>query len=209
VIRKGGDVPDEFWDASISRDLATGVTPILRGAFRDGGQEAISEFDLAIDWDLLEPKAGEYAAARGAEMIGMKIVDGKLVPNPNAEWVIEDTTREAVQSFLNDALREGWSYEEFASRIEESGLFSEGRAETIARTELAIAEAQGHVEAYREEGVEEVVIYDEDGCDLPVCDVDGQIWTLEEYEDEPLGHPNCTRAARPLTRDEREQRKAA
>lgn len=78
----------------------------------------------------------------------------------------------------------------------------------IARTELSIAQAEGHVEAFREDGVEEVVIYDGD-YDEECQEANGQIWTLEEYEAEPIAHPNCVRAARPLTREEREQRKAA
>lgn len=208
MIVKGDTLPDEFWDAEISRDLARGVAPVLRGSFRDGANDAVEEFELGIDWDLLEPKAGEYAAERGAELVGMKLVDGKWIENPNAEWAIDATTRDATRAFLEDALREGWSYQDFADRLEESGLFGESRAAMIARTELAIAEAQGHVEAFREDGVEEVVIYDGD-YDEECQQANGQIWTLEEYESEPIGHPNCVRAARPLTRDERESRKAA
>lgn len=207
MIRK--DVlPDDFWDASISEALAKDVTPILRAAFRDAGQDAIDEFGMEIDWDLLEPAAGEYASARGAELVGKKWVNGELVDNPSARWVIDGTTRDAVRAFLEDALRDGWSYQDFADRLEESGLFGEARAEMIARTELSIAQARGHVEAFREDGVEEVRIYDGDYD--PECQAaDGQIWTLDEYEQNPIEHPNCVRAARPLTREEREQRKAA
>lgn len=207
-MRKADELPDPFWDAKISEDLAQGVQPVLRGAFRDGGQDALAEFSLEIDWDLLEPKAGEFAATRGAELVGKKWVDGKLVDNPAAEWAIDQTTRDATRALLEDALREGWSYEDFAARLQDSGLFGEARAEMIARTELAIAQAQGHVEAFREDGVTEVVIYDGD-YDEECQEANGQIWTLEEYEAEPVAHPNCVRAARPLTRDEREQRKAA
>jgi hypothetical protein len=202
-------MPDGLWDDGISEELAEKAAPILRGIFRDGAEGALSEFELSVDWDLLEPKAVDYGAARGAELVGKKWVDGQLVDNPNAEWVIDQTTRDATQALLVEAVRDGLSYQDFAELLEESGLFGPDRAAMIARTELAIAEAQGHVEAFREAGVEQVVIYDEDGCGEEICDVDGEVWDLEEYEAEPIGHPNCTRAARPVTRDEQREEEAA
>lgn len=200
-VFKGDDF--EPYDPGIADEFAGSAEATLRGAFRGGAQEAISRFDLPIDWDLVEPRAVEYGQQRGAELIGKKIVDGELVENPNAEWAIDETTRAAVRELVAEAVREGWSVEDFADELEESGVFGDARARMIARTELAIAEARGHVASFREAGVEEVVIYDGDSD--PECqEANGQTWTLEEYEANPVEHPNCVRDARPLTARERE-----
>jgi hypothetical protein len=45
-------------------------------------------------------------------------------------------------------------------------------------------------------GVKEVEVLDGDD-DEECASANGQIWTLEEASDNPLGHPNCTRAFAP------------
>lgn len=186
---------DDWTPPDPTPDEVHRITVALKGAFAAGVIDAAD--DLGLDFDFLLPQAAEYGAERGAELIGKKWVDGILVDNPNAEWVISDTTRDGANAMLREALDEGWSYQKFSSRLEESGLFTDARADLIARNEISLAFAGGKVRSFREADVGNVVIYDEDGCDEPVCDVDGETWTLEEYEAEPLGHPNCTRDARP------------
>jgi hypothetical protein len=173
----------------------------LKGVYADAALAAAEE--LGIDFEFVLPEAEGYATARGAELIGMKWVDGQLVPNPRAEWAISETTRERANKLVQDAIKEGWSIDEFASHLEESGLFSDERRTLIARNEIALAQSGGKIAAWRERGdVEYVVLYDEDGCGEEVCDVDGDMVSIDEYEAEPLGHPSCTRAARPATQSE-------
>lgn len=172
----------------------------MRAAFEDSGAEAMGS--ESIEWDTIIEQALTYGDERGAELIGMKIVDGQLVENPNAEWAISDTTRDRANELLQTALDEGMSYQDFAGTLEDAGLFAEERAELVARNEIALAMAGGKVAVYREMDVEYVVLMDEDGCGEDVCDVDGDIVSVEEYEANPLGHPNCTRDARPATQAE-------
>jgi PAS domain-containing protein len=201
ALRQIEKADDDLWDAAIAEEGARSVMPALRGAFRAGAKDAIARFELGIDFDVVEPRAVEYGELRGAELIGKKWVDGVLVDNPKAEWVIEQTTREAVRDMVREAVRDGWSMDDFAGRLEESGVFSESRAEMIARTETAIAENRGHAAAFREEGVELVYIYDGD-YDEECQAANGEVWTLEEFEANPIEHPNCLRDARPLTESE-------
>jgi hypothetical protein len=185
--------PDEMHTIGIS----------LRGAFEDSGKAAAEELGSeSFSFDTIIEQAETYGEERGAELIGMKIVDGQLVENPNAEWAISDTTRDRVNELLQDALDEGESYQKFSDRLEESGLFDEARADLIARTEIALAMAGGKVAVYREMDVDYVVLMDENNCGEDVCDVDGDVVSIEEYEASPLGHPNCTRDARPATQAE-------
>jgi hypothetical protein len=175
----------------------------LKGAFEDSGKAAVEALGSeSFSFSTIIEQAETYGEERGAELIGMKIVDGQLVENPNADWAISDTTRSRANELLQDALEEGESYQKFSDRLEESGLFDEARADLIARTEIALAMAGGKVSVYREMDVEYVVLLDEDECGEDVCDVDGDVVSIEEYEASPLGHPNCTRDARPATQAE-------
>ncbi|HAM56877.1 MAG TPA: hypothetical protein DCQ64_16340 [Candidatus Rokubacteria bacterium] len=142
-----------------------------------------------LDFEYLDAKAKQYAKERGAELIGTKA---------NA-WSVEQTTRDEVNRLLQEAMEEGLSPQEFADRLEESGLFSETRAEVVARTEVAIAQNYGQSETYRELGFTHVYVQDGD-CDI--CrEVDGQIWTIEEALANPVAHPNCVRSFSPVPID--------
>jgi hypothetical protein len=180
-------------------DEVHNITVALKGAFTAAGEAAASE--AGIDFDLVLPEAADYAAARGAELIGMKIVDGQLVPNPSAEWAISDYTRERANELVREAISEGWSIEDFASRLEDTGLFSGDRAELIARNEIALAQVGGKMAAYREADVEYVVVYDGD-YDDECAARDGELMDIDEYFSEPFLHPNCTATARPATQSE-------
>lgn len=173
----------------------------IKGAFEDAGKDAIDRFELPIDFDFLLPQAADYAEARGAELVGKKWVDGMLVDNPRAEWAITDKTRELVNELLSEALENGSSYQEFASRLEDLSVFDDARAELVARNEIALAMAGGKVAAFKEGDVEYVYIYDGDG-DEACQEANGELWTVEEYEANPLEHPNCERDARPATQSE-------
>jgi hypothetical protein len=58
----------------------------------------------------------------------------------------------------------------------------------------------GAILSYREAGLEKVEVLDGDGDDI-CAEADGQIWTLEQAEANPLGHPGCTRSFAPIVGD--------
>jgi len=200
-------MPKPLWTPSDTpaKEFAKDVTPALELIFRNSARQAAVDNGLTIDWTFIDPEAKRYAAERGAEMVGMKWVNGRLVENPNAAFVIDDTIRDGVRDMLAEALEEGWSFQEFSDHLEEAGLFGEARSTLIARTEMAIAMNVGRVSSYRMAGYEWVVVSDAAECGGDECDVDGEVWTLEEAEEEPLGHPNCTRSFRPATKEESEE----
>lgn len=170
------------------------ITRILVGTYRDAAGEAIDAFGLGVDFEYVDRAGLDYAQNRGAELVGMRrLSDGTLVENPNAEWAISSTTRTEVKSLLDDALTEGWSPQRFADRLEESGVFSESRAEMIARTETAIAHNAGQVDAFKEAGVEKLLVMDGDndewGCDCPTYNE--QVCSVEWAMANPTEHPNC------------------
>ena len=134
------------WD-----DLPAQFTAITEPFARSAAATGLAQIEVATQTatDLANGRATEWATQRAAELVGMKYVDGKLLPNPNAEWVISDTTRDMLQTIVTDAIRDGWSNDRLAKEIGNDTAFGSDRAMMIARTETAMADMQGNMIAYR------------------------------------------------------------
>lgn len=164
--------------------------------------------------DLIEKvdaRAADYAEARAAEMIGKSWVDGELVDNPDAEWVITDATRDMVQDIISDGLDEGLGRGEIAQNIIDSDAFSQERAEMIARTEVATAVSQGQLSSYKEVratglNVQKQWQADEDPCQECIDNQDAGVIDLDDDfpsgDDAPPAHPNCECVLLSITTDE-------
>lgn len=152
---------------------------------------------LSVDaLDLANEHAIEFARQRAAEMVGMKWVGDELIPNPNAQWRIDEGTREMLRSDVRQAMQEGWSNQKLAASLKENYAFSDKRAKVIARTETARADVEGNLTGYRELKVEKKQWITAPGsCDL--CkEIDGVIVGIND--DFPNGagqgppfHPHC------------------
>ena len=74
------------------------------------------------------------------------------------------------------------------------------RALMIARSEVATSFNVGAVNSYRiSELVKSVAVFDGDDFDAACSSANGQTWSLARAENNPLEHPNCTRAFAPNT----------
>jgi hypothetical protein len=153
--------------------------------------------------DLVIPNDAVLAFARdrAAELVGMRReADGTLVPNPNAEWAIDEGTRTLLRGTLTDAFAEEWTKAELTSALEESYAFSEARAQLIARTEVSRALVQGNLATYKASGLDLVKTWvlgsehdvddecDENAASDPVALDDA----FPTGDDAPPAHPNCT-----------------
>ena len=80
------------------------------------------------------------------------------------------------------------------NRIEQSGIFSDVRASTIARNEIARAQTQGNLEAWKQSGIVQQVTWllSEDHDKDDVCNelADGSPYPVEDVPDLPA-HVNC------------------
>ncbi len=95
-----------------------------------------------------------YAADRAAELVGMrKTPAGKLVPNPNAQWTISETTRQELRTIVTDAFATDTPLPALIESIKTAGAFSDHRAGMIARTEVATAQSAGNFEIWKQTGV--------------------------------------------------------
>jgi SPP1 gp7 family putative phage head morphogenesis protein len=165
---------------------------------------------LADALNLANDRARDYARERAAELVGMKWVDGDLVPNPKAEWAISESTRTMLRTDVTTAIEEGWSNDKLANAIRDNYAFSGDRAEAIARTETALADVAGNMAAYKEaEGLGVKVLKQwitaQDDLVSEDCALNGASEPIEldamfpsgAYE--PPEHPNCRCDILPVT----------
>lgn len=183
--------------------LAATVEPIIAGMAVAAGTDALSELGLfdAKTLKLMTARAEAFAHERAAEMVGMKVVDGELVENPDAAWSISDATRNMIRSTVETAMESGASNDALAKTIRDDTAFSRERAMTVARTETAKADVQGNIAGWKASGL---VGGKEWAASEGCCDecqaMDGTVVGIdEEFEggDAPL-HPNCECAILPV-----------
>jgi PAS domain-containing protein len=181
-------------------DLSDAVQATLEEIAKTGAADALAQVGSEIDVTVYGPKVSEWAAQRAAELVGMKKVDGEWIENPNAEWVISDSTRDTVQALVTRATDEGLTMDELADLLTESGAFSEDRAMMIARTETRLADSAGQMEGYVASGVVEGTEWStsmDDLVDVEICEKNsdaGMVPLGQAYPSgdvAPPGHPNC------------------
>jgi hypothetical protein len=147
-------------------------------------------------------EAVNYAAHRAAEMVGKKYdADGNLIDNPDADWAITDTMRKVLRDEIVDAVGLHWDVDRLADRLEQTGLFSDARAEMIARTETNMAQNQGVLEAGRQAraaGLPVTKVWTLGPNPCPQCeaaaaegDIDLDADFGSDAGDAPPLHPNC------------------
>jgi len=181
--------------------IADATAGVLAAMAQDGGSAGLFQIGVSSSdiTDQVNAIALAWAKDRSAEMVGMKYDDsGDLVPNPNAEWAITDSTRDMLRSDVGTAIDEGLSTSDLADALQARYAFSPERADTIARTEIAKADVQGNLIAYKESGVvtgKEVVLGSEHE-DTDECDEAADMGVVPLDSDfggfgDPPFHPNC------------------
>jgi hypothetical protein len=142
---------------------------------------------------LVNQEAIDYAHGRAAEMVGRKLVDGKLVDNPDAKYAITDTTRDGLRKLIETAEVEGKSVQQLANDIRQSALFGKDRARLIAQTELSFADSNGNLIAWKASGVvtgkKSILGNEHKLCDQ--CDANAKAGVIGLDAAFPSGH-QCT-----------------
>lgn len=135
------------------KSLIDKVTPSIEFSAHDSIKLVAAEIEVISTKDALKlmfTEARDWAKERAADLVGMKKVDGKFVPNPNAAYAIDEATRGFIRADVVNAIEQGLSTQELAKTLQENYAFSEVRSEAIARTETAFASMQGALISYRE-----------------------------------------------------------
>ncbi|MDE3023544.1 MAG: phage portal protein, partial [Pseudomonadota bacterium] len=188
-------------DLSVLDDLAEPYADELTIVATGQAEKALTS--LGVSTDLPFPEAEDYARNRGAELVGKKWVDGELVNNPDAQWVITDTTRDMLKTEIQDAITNGLTMDELTAQLTDSHAFSEVRAAMIARTEVARATSMGSLAGYavaESQGVKvkkKWVTAGDDKVDTSMCAPNAEAGAIALKSDFPSGdltppaHPNC------------------
>lgn len=193
--------------------LVDGFKSRLQVVALDGVSEAF--FQIEVDPTNIEDalalanqKAIDYANERAAELVGMKWQNGELIENPSPLYSITESTRDMLRSKVTQAMEDGWSNDTLAEEIKADYAFSDERAESIARTETAIADVEGNVAAYEESGLVEYKQWlTAPGCCPKCAALSDVIIPLNDYfvagsfrKNAPL-HPHCRCDVLPVLKD--------
>ena len=122
---------------------------------------------------------------------------------------IDATTRGALRDVLREGQKRGYSAFQLAEGVPAEGfggikgLYLEtwkGRAETIARTEMATASLAASKDRYKATGlVSRLQIVEHEDTDAPCAAMNGRVFPVEEAPG--LEHPNCRRGYVPIVDD--------
>lgn len=177
-------------ESSLFHAAATGATIGI-------GQVGISNVALI---SAASDTARDFAHQRAAELVGKRFTSkGKLVQNPSAKWRIDETTRKELRALVEKAFNEETPIAKLADQIRSAGSFSESRAKTVARTEIARAQSMGTLDVWKNMGFVKTVRWDlsADHEDQDLCDLNhdhgpvplGQAFPSGDIA--PPQHPNC------------------
>lgn len=185
-------------------DIAQGVVPKeLAAAGSDAAAQTLAALELDPEtFRRPSEEVWEYARMRAAELVGKKWVDGELVDNPNAEWSIDESTREMLRDTVSMGISSGMTIDELQDALEEDYAFSPERARMIARTEVITAHNQGAMSSYRAAEDAGLKVYKEwivteDDLTCEVCNENADAGpipldeTFPSGDDAPSAHPNC------------------
>lgn len=168
----------------MGEEIAGQLAGAMLAAFRRAAVQGAEDvgFDTGGITDQVDDAAVAYADDRGGELI----------------TDLAGTTDDDMRALLGRAVAEGMSPDDLSDAIEESGSFSESRADMIARTELAFAHVQGNIAGWKLSGQvsgKRAILGDnhdiEDECDeaadMGVVDLDDDFGDLGD----PPFHPYC------------------
>lgn len=189
--------PEEDVDWDVEGQL---LDDILRRAYGAAGEEIYAKIGAETGVELTFDFGGK-GGAKLLDRIGTRVKG------------ITETTRQELAQLVSDAKDKGYTAAQLRNGVPEDGFTglkdlmdgwrdlagsADSRAELIARTELANAAQWDTVAAYADSGVvEQVEVFDGDS-DEECAAADGEIWSLDEADANPIEHPNCVRAFAPI-----------
>ncbi|HLZ93926.1 MAG TPA: NUDIX domain-containing protein [Candidatus Dormibacteraeota bacterium] len=172
------------------------IAPGLGEAASEGVVQGFQDLGVADDeaFALASADAIDYARTRAADLID------DIVP----------TTRNGIRALIETALVDGWSGDQLAQAIQDSVGFSADRAARIASFELAAANTQGNMVAWRRSGVVKgkqwLLGNDHDEDDICDQNADAGVIPLDALfpsgDDGPPAHPACACVCVPVLHED-------
>lgn len=172
---------------ALTDDMAEAVAEAAGDGVTDSlGEVGIDDSGIT---DLANTRAEAYAAKRSAALITSDADGGKLAR----------ATRDMIRGTVLAAVEDGSSNQQLTQSLMDSYAFSPERAETIARTELKMANSQGALIGYKASGVVDGKQWqcsnNGDCCDICQANEDAGVVDLDDEfpdgSDTTPAHPNC------------------
>jgi HK97 family phage portal protein len=177
-LRDGGDTGLGLITEGEAILLGETLLPLQSAMLSEVHRLVVAELGIAFDLD--DPATRAYLRSAGANIVN-----------------ITETTRAAVQAELTAGQANGESIQQLAARLQQMSEFGEGRAVTIARTELGHSQNTAALATYRASGlVVGVRVFDGD-YDATCQAMHGRTFALNNAP-ATLEHPRCRRAFAPI-----------
>lgn len=155
------------------------LEPLQRRTLASVRRIAVAE--LGVVFNLPDPAVREYLRDAGRNIAG-----------------ITDHTREQIAAALADGQAEGEGIPQLVQRLRALTAFGRSRAETVARTELGLAQQLSTIAAYKASGVVVgVLVLDGQDDDAACRAINGQKFPLDRLPS-MLEHPRCRRSFAPI-----------
>lgn len=181
-------IPSGLWD-----DVVDWLDVLALAGIKDSAEWVGLGQVGSASWD--------YARSRAGELIGMQLDPdtGLWMDTENTRWALSNTTKARVNSLLDLGLSEGWEIAEFREQLDIL-LDDPARAAMIATTEAAYAYNYGTATNWAAMGVTHVEIFDNEGPNsCAACiEINGQIWSVQKFRENPIEHPRCVRTGFPI-----------
>jgi hypothetical protein len=131
------------------------LQPYLEKAALEGASSGAYQVTAQAGANLQETQTAAEAIAkaaaeqRAAELVGLEMVDGKLVEDSTAKWAMSTTLKDDVLKTIRQAVAEDWTPSQLEAVISASVLFTQDHAEVIAENEVSRQQALGSLAAWR------------------------------------------------------------
>lgn len=193
-------IADEADDAKLARDLADALGRTAKLAGSEG--LAVVQDARRARVERAVPPSGRAAARYEdtLEQVNEEAVSWARQYSADRVTAIQQTTRDDIRAAVLIGIQNGDSVDDLAESIQGLTAFSDYRSEMIARTELAFANVQGNLIAYRATGVQkkEWITDPDEPCESCQA-LSGQVVGIDEQFsspdygslDGPPAHPNC------------------
>ena len=174
------------FDLSDDPGFALKATTHLTNAFGEG----VEGSGRSVIFDDVSNAAKNWARNRSAWLVGMKWdANGELVENPNSTYAITDLCRANIRAKIAQAFDDHLPMPKLAEMISEDASFAPERARKIATFEVANAQEEGKMKAFKETDVSLKSWSDQDGC--PICQMNAAAGAIPLDKAFPSGHQHA------------------
>jgi HK97 family phage portal protein len=180
------------------KTLGVSYAKQAQGVYRRAINDTTAQTKVTISFELANKRAEEWANRYVLELLG----ESKRYPQS-----ITEETRRTLERLIDTSLKAGESVNDIRAKILENPIFSEARAEMIARTETQRAYNKGNIEGYKLSGVVKAKRWQggRDCCDECAINSDAKEVDLEDNfpsgDSEPPAHPNCLCYVSPVIKE--------